>query len=484
MDTIHQELSKQAVDWVVDTGSCALNPSSKRLRLPQRCVSSGSQHSNMQKGGAARPAHGSEDGSMCNDSWSSQHRGFGRRVRVAGPASLEPNAGPRQGLIRSNSLPMADGMASDPVLASVRGPSASCAADVAWQTCPRPPAAGRQGPGLHGKLSEGCKPPLPGPLRSRAEQLCSGSSRRRLSHPECGGGNRPGVASKGMDAQPGMEQCWPWLEAGSVPLPFTTTKLQSWLQGSPRMSSRDVADMQYSMQAMQLDMQRLSTSNDLLLQSILAKMAFAMRAMGSARSAFSGHSVAFSGSNVRAVSVVRPVSLAVEAKKVCDLTGVKRNKANSVSFSNKKSRKWQDPNLQHKKVYWAKGQRWVTLKLCTRAIKTIEKNGLDSMAAEAGIDLWKLPFKDVRPERLQYLAENKGKVPVRVNPRAMKNPVKLAASKKLPKYPAYDESGKIIWIRQGGYAILWQACMEAAVAGSAAEPGAAQPSGVKITVKE
>ncbi|KAL6759876.1 plastid ribosomal protein L28 [Haematococcus lacustris] len=204
-------------------------------------------------------------------------------------------------------------------------------------------------------------------------------------------------------------------------------------------------------------------------------MAFTMRAMGSARSAFSGHSVAFSGSNVRAVSVVRPVSLAVEAKKVCDLTGVKRNKANSVSFSNKKSRKWQDPNLQHKKVYWAKGQRWVTLKLCTRAIKTIEKNGLDSMAAEAGIDLWKLPFKDVRPERLQYLAENKGKVPVRVNPRAMKNPVKLAASKKLPKYPAYDESGKIIWIRQG---------MEAAVAGSAAEPGAAQPSGVKITVKE
>ncbi|KAL6759875.1 hypothetical protein V8C86DRAFT_2563403 [Haematococcus lacustris] len=272
MDTIHQEFSKQAVDWVGDTGFCALNPSSKRLRLPQRCVSSGSQHCNMQRGGAARPAHGSEEGSMCNDSWSSQHRGFGRRVRVAGPASLEPNAGPRQGLIRSNSLPMADGMASDPVLASVRGPSASCAADVAWQTCPRPPAAGRQGPGLHGKLSEGCKPPLPGPLTSRAEQLCSGSSRRRLSHPECGGGNRPGVASKDMDAQPGMEQCWPWLEAGSVPLPFTTTKLQSWLQGSPRMSSRDVADMQYSMQAMQLDMQRLSTSNDLLLQSILAKV--------------------------------------------------------------------------------------------------------------------------------------------------------------------------------------------------------------------
>lgn len=46
-----------------------------------------------------------------------------------------------------------------------------------------------------------------------------------------------------------------------------------------------------------------------------------------------------------------------------------------------------------------------------QALKTIEKNGLDSMAAEAGINLWKLPFEDARPQRLAYLAENKGKVP-------------------------------------------------------------------------
>lgn len=68
-------------------------------------------------------------------------------------------------------------------------------------------------------------------------------------------------------------------------------------------------------------------------------------------------------------------------------------------------------------VFWAAGQRWVTLRISTRAIKTIEKNGLDSMAREADIDLWKLPFEDARPERLQYLAENKGKVPVAFNPR-------------------------------------------------------------------
>ncbi len=95
----------------------------------------------------------------------------------------------------------------------------------------------------------------------------------------------------------------------------------------------------------------------------------------------------------------------------CPATGKKRNKANSVTFSNKHSRKWQDPNLQYKKVFWARGQRWVSLRICTRAIKTLEKNGLDAMAAEAGIDLWKLPFEDARPERLAYLEQNKGKVP-------------------------------------------------------------------------
>jgi hypothetical protein len=51
--------------------------------------------------------------------------------------------------------------------------------------------------------------------------------------------------------------------------------------------------------------------------------------------------------------------------------------------------------------------------LCAaQAIKSIQKNGLDAMAREAGIDLWKLPFEDARPERKQYLEENKGKVPV------------------------------------------------------------------------
>ncbi|KXZ48158.1 hypothetical protein GPECTOR_30g254 [Gonium pectorale] len=166
----------------------------------------------------------------------------------------------------------------------------------------------------------------------------------------------------------------------------------------------------------------------------------------SMRSTLAGQSLAFKPATMQARA---QRVLTVDAKKVCDLTGKKRNKANSVCFSNKKSRKWQEPNLQNKKVFWEEGQRWVRLRICTKAIKTLEKNGLGAMAAEAGIDLWKLPFEDARPQRKAYLAENQGKVPVASNPRAMKNPEKLAASKKQPKYPVYEEGGRIVFIRPG-----------------------------------
>ncbi|KAG1663020.1 hypothetical protein FOA52_016035 [Chlamydomonas sp. UWO 241] len=176
---------------------------------------------------------------------------------------------------------------------------------------------------------------------------------------------------------------------------------------------------------------------------------------------------AFSGSRMGAPSAARvtprvmtaapaPRLMTCEASKVCELTGKKRNKANAVSFSNKKNRIFQEPNLQRKKLYWAYGQRWVSLRICTKAIKTVEKHGLDAMAQAAGIDLWALPFVDARPERLAYLAENKGKVPVAANPRAMKNPEKLAASKKKPRVAVYTITGRIAYVRPGSEALYTQ----------------------------
>ncbi|KAH7522051.1 large ribosomal subunit protein bL28c [Ziziphus jujuba] len=77
------------------------------------------------------------------------------------------------------------------------------------------------------------------------------------------------------------------------------------------------------------------------------------------------------------------------ARRICPFTGKKANKANKVSFSNHKTKKLQFVNLQYKKVWWEAGKRYVKLRLSTKALKTIEKNGLDAVAKKAGIDLRK-----------------------------------------------------------------------------------------------
>lgn len=71
----------------------------------------------------------------------------------------------------------------------------------------------------------------------------------------------------------------------------------------------------------------------------------------------------------------------------CDLTGKKANNAFAISHSHRRTKRIQNANLQSKRVWWPEGNRWVRLKLSTKAIKTLEKKGLASMAKEAGINL-------------------------------------------------------------------------------------------------
>ncbi len=71
----------------------------------------------------------------------------------------------------------------------------------------------------------------------------------------------------------------------------------------------------------------------------------------------------------------------------CQLTGKKANNAFAVSHSHRRTKKLQEVNLQWKRVWWSEGNRWVRLKLSTKAIKTIQKKGLQKMAKEAGINL-------------------------------------------------------------------------------------------------
>lgn len=62
--------------------------------------------------------------------------------------------------------------------------------------------------------------------------------------------------------------------------------------------------------------------------------------------------------------------------KVCVLTGKKVIVGNNVSHSNIKTKRRFYPNLQTKRFYIPETGEWVTLKLSTSALKTINKNGI------------------------------------------------------------------------------------------------------------
>jgi large subunit ribosomal protein L28 len=73
--------------------------------------------------------------------------------------------------------------------------------------------------------------------------------------------------------------------------------------------------------------------------------------------------------------------------RVCTMTGKKANNAYAVSHSHRRTKKLQEVNLQWKRVWWSEGNRWVKLRLSTKAIKTVEKKGLAVFAKEVGLNL-------------------------------------------------------------------------------------------------
>jgi len=62
--------------------------------------------------------------------------------------------------------------------------------------------------------------------------------------------------------------------------------------------------------------------------------------------------------------------------RVCQVTGKVPMGGNKVSHSNIKTKRRFLPNLQKKKFYLVEEDKWITLKLSTDAIRTINKNGL------------------------------------------------------------------------------------------------------------
>ncbi len=68
--------------------------------------------------------------------------------------------------------------------------------------------------------------------------------------------------------------------------------------------------------------------------------------------------------------------------RVCQVTGKRPITGNKVSHSNIKTKRRFLPNLQTKRFFLAEEDRWITLKLSSEAIRTINKNGLYSVVKE------------------------------------------------------------------------------------------------------
>lgn len=71
----------------------------------------------------------------------------------------------------------------------------------------------------------------------------------------------------------------------------------------------------------------------------------------------------------------------------CNLTGKRRNVGMKVSHSHIRTKKVQLPNIQTKRVWFEDDNRWVRLRVSTRALRTISKKGLSSFMRDEGLTL-------------------------------------------------------------------------------------------------
>ena len=61
----------------------------------------------------------------------------------------------------------------------------------------------------------------------------------------------------------------------------------------------------------------------------------------------------------------------------------------AVSHSHIRTKKLQQVNLQKRRLWWQEGNKWVTMRISTKALKSIQKVGLNKFAKTQGVDLSK-----------------------------------------------------------------------------------------------
>ena len=69
--------------------------------------------------------------------------------------------------------------------------------------------------------------------------------------------------------------------------------------------------------------------------------------------------------------------------RICELTGKKAMVGNNVSHALNRTKRKFKVNLVKKRFYLPEEDKWITLKVSTRALKNINKKGVEAVVKEA-----------------------------------------------------------------------------------------------------
>ena len=70
-----------------------------------------------------------------------------------------------------------------------------------------------------------------------------------------------------------------------------------------------------------------------------------------------------------------------------DITGKRKLKAQNVSHSNIKTKRWQNLNIQTRRIWVPELKKFVTLNVTTRDLRTIDKIGVSQYSRQYGFRL-------------------------------------------------------------------------------------------------
>lgn len=68
--------------------------------------------------------------------------------------------------------------------------------------------------------------------------------------------------------------------------------------------------------------------------------------------------------------------------RVCDVTGKKPMTGNNVSHANNKTKRRFLPNLQKRRFWVESENRWISLRVSTAGLRTIDRKGIDVVLAD------------------------------------------------------------------------------------------------------